>query len=311
MIRLTFTVDNINTVIQVYNRIQIQRSSTEFGTYEAIDSLGPIMLSGGVSTYIVDDSTGVSTDWYILRYYSTITNFFSEWSSPILYKVGNIFYNPLYPEEINYEAAQKLTINRIRRLIGDPIRLRREYGEDAMASVHMDSKTFELPVTGWPVSIIMGGTNFNSLSNPEVDDYKYLKFNDYIGDICEECVTYSGCASDIEKTIPMGIDIWYYTFRHSDRQIMDAYDNCPPPPPLTMATTNADVYMLQTAIDLLRQELWEDSVEDGASIKDDTTNYNPEPGLRIRKQLLDDLEKKLEKQVKILMLSGISGVLID
>ncbi len=180
-----------------------------------------------------------------------------------------------------------------------------------MASVHMDSKTFELPVTGWPVSIIMGGTNFNSLSNPEVDDYKYLKFNDYIGDICEECVTYSGCASDIEKTIPMGIDIWYYTFRHSDRQIMDAYDNCPPPPPLTMATTNADVYMLQTAIDLLRQELWEDSVEDGASIKDDTTNYNPEPGLRIRKQLLDDLEKKLEKQVKILMLSGISGVLID
>jgi len=33
--------------------------------------------------------------------------------------------------------------------------------------------------------------------------------------------------------------------------------------------------------------------------------------MKIRKQLLDDLEKKLEKQVKILMLSGITGVLVD
>jgi hypothetical protein len=311
MIRLTFTVDNINTVIQVYNQIQVQRSATETGTYETIVGVGPVILSGGTSSYTLDDATGISTDWYISRYYSTGTGYFSEWSSPVLGEAGDIFYNPLYPEEVSYGTAQQLTINRIRRLIGDPIRLRREYGGEAISSVHMDSKTFELPVTGWPASVIMGGTNFNSLNNPSVNDYRYLRFNDYIGDICEECVTYSGCAEDIEKTIPFGIDIWYYTFRHSDKQIMDAYDNCPPPPPLTTNTANAEAYMLQTAIDLLRQELWEDSVEDGAAIRDDVTNYNPEPGMKIRKQLLDDLEKKLDKLIKVVMMSGVTGVLID
>jgi len=311
MIRLTFTVDNINTVVQIYNQIQIQKSTSEDGTYSTIAGLGPVSLFGGTSTYTTDDATGISTDWYISRYYSTSTSYFSEWSAPVLGEAGDMFYNPLYPKEVSYGTAQQLVIDRIRRLIGDPIRIKREYGDEAMASVHLDSKTFELPVTGWPASVIMGGTNFNALNNPSVNDYKFLRFNDYIGDICEECVTYSGCSDSIEKTIPTGIDIWYYTFRHSDRQIMEAYDNCPPPPPLTTNTANSEAYMLQTAIDLLRQELWEDMVEDGASIRDDTTSYNPEPGLKLRKQLLDDLEKKLEKLVKILMLSGITGVLID
>ena len=311
MIRITFTVDNISTVIQVYDQIQVQRSSTENGTYDTIPALGPVILSGGASTYVIDDATGVSTDWYISRYYSTSSGYFSEWSPPVLGEMGDIFYNPLYPEEVSYGTAQKLTINRIRRLIGDPIRLRREYGEEAMSSVHMDSKTFELPVTGWPASIIMGGTNFNNLNNPSVNDYRYLRFSDYIGDICEECVTYSGCAEEIEKTIPFGIDIWYYTFRHSDRQIMDAYDSCYPPFPLDTTTATTEVYMLQTSIDLIRQELWEDMVEDGAAIKDDVTDYNPEPGLKLRKQLLDNLEKKLEKLIKLGMLSRVTGVLID
>lgn len=311
MIRLTFTVDNINTVIQVYNRIQVQRSSTEGGTYSTIGGLGPISLYGGTSTYTLDDATGVSTDWYISRYYSTSTGYYSEWSSPVLGETGDIFYNPLYPEEISYGTAQQLTINRIRRLIGDPIGLKRIFGEEALAYIHPDSKTVELPTTGWPASVIMDGINFNDLSNPSVNGYKYLRFNSIIGDICEDCVTYSGCGEELEKIIPYGVDIWYYTFRHSDRQIMEAYDNCPPPPPLNTNTANSEAYMLQTAIDLLRQELWEDMVEDGASIRDDTTSYNPEPGLKLRKQLLDDLEKKLEKLVKILMLSGITGVLVD
>jgi hypothetical protein len=311
MIRLTFTVDNINTVIQVYNRIQVQRSDTESGVYADVPGLGAVSLSGGVSTYILDDATGISTDWYISRYYATNTGYYSEWSSPVLGEAGDIFYNPLYPEEISYGTAQQLTINRIRRLIGDPIGLKRIYGEEALASIHPDSKTVELPTTGWPASVIMGGTNYNNLNNPSVNGYRYLRFNEYIGDICEECVTYSGCGENQEKIIQDGVDIWYYSFRNSDKQIMEAYDNCPPPFPLTTATATADAYMLQTAIDLIRQELLLDSIEDSAVIKDDTTNYNPEPGLKIRKLLLDDLEKKLEKSIKFGLLTRISGVLVD
>ena len=311
MIRLTFTVDNINTVIQVYNQIQVQRADTETGAFVTIAGLGPVVLSTGISTYTLDDSTGVSTNWYTSRYYSTITGFYSEWSSPVLGESGELFYNPLYPEEDSYGTAQQLVINRIRRLIGDPIRLKREYGEEAMALVHADSKTFELPETGWPVSVIMGGVSFNSINNPSVNGYKYLRFNEYIGDLCEEFVTYSGCSGDIEKVIPYGIDIWFYNFRHSNRQILEAYDSCPPPPPLTSVTANSEAYMLQTAIDLIRQELFEDAVEDGAHIADGSTDYNPEPGQKIRKLLLDDLQKKLDTLAKSLILTGISGILID
>jgi len=311
MIRLTFTVDNISTVILVYNQIQIQKATTESGPFSQEIGLGPIDLLSGTAIYSVNDVNGISTDWYVSRYYSTITGYASEWSSPVLGEVGDIFYNPLYPNEVSYGSSQKLVIDRVRRLIGDPIRLRREYGEEALSRLHLDSKTVELPETGWPVSIIMGGTTYNDVSNPSVNDYRYLRFNNYIGDICDECVTYSGCGGLLSKSIPSGVDIWYYTFRNSDRQIMDAYNNCPIPYPLTESTATAEVYMLQTAIDIIRGELWEDSVEDGASLRDEGTQYNPEPGIKIRKQILDDLQKKLDTLVKILMMSGISGILID
>lgn len=311
MIRLTFTVDNINTVIQVYNRIEVQRAVSENGTYTTVSGLGPVVLSGGVSTYVLDDATGISTDWYVSRYYSTNTGYSSEWSAPVLGESGVMFYNPLYPEEIDYGTSQKLVISRIRRLIGDPINLRRIYGEEAAALVHLDSKTIELSERGWPASVIMGGINFSSTNNPSVNDYKYLIFVDYIGDICEECVTYSGCGGDIEKVIPNGIDIWFYTFRNSDRQIMESYDACPPPFPLTIETATSEVYMLQTAIDILKGELWQDSTEDGAIVKDETTSYDPSKGQDIRKKLLDGLEARLDRLVKVVSLSSISGVLID
>ena len=69
--------------------------------------------------------------------------------------------------------------------------------------------------------------------------------------------------------------------------------------------------MVQTSIDLLRKELWEDATEDGAAIKDEGSSYDPEPGLKIRKQLLDDLTKRRADLVKVLQLTGIAGVLID
>jgi hypothetical protein len=46
-------------------------------------------------------------------------------------------------------------------------------------------------------------------------------------------------------------------------------------------------------------------------VGDDRTSYDPEPGLGIRKDLLDGLKKDLDELVKSLKMSGISGVLID
>jgi hypothetical protein len=69
--------------------------------------------------------------------------------------------------------------------------------------------------------------------------------------------------------------------------------------------------MIQTAIDLLRSELWEDATEDGATIKDEGTSYDPSEGLRIRKALLADLVKRRDDLVKALQLTGITGVRVD
>ncbi len=298
-IRLSFVVDDINTVILIYDQIRIQRSDTETGTFTTVSGLGPITLVGGQSLYTESDETGTATDWYRSQYYSTGTGSQSSWTDPVLGETGDLFYDPIYPVEVSYGTSQKLIINRIRRLAGDPLGLRREYGEEAASSVHSDNKTYQMDEKGWPVSIYMNNTSYNNSTNPTVDGYTYLRF--------QEDISLTTVISGVEY----GVDIYYYTFRHSDRQIMDAYDNQPPPPPLTTITANSEVYMLATAIELLEMELWEDATEDGAAIRDEGSNYNPEPGLNVKEKMLSALRKRLDAMIKALQMPYVGGVLID
>lgn len=296
MIRLTFEVENIVSVLQVYNQIQVQSSTAETGTFVTVSGTGfPIILVGGQESYVVDDQYGSSTTWYRSRYYSTVSPYqASSWSSPILGDAGLICYNPTYPEEVEYSAGDQLIINRIRRLCGDPIGLNREYNEKD--NIHEGGRIYELDEKGWPCSINIGDVTYNASSNPTINGYRYLKFS---GDI----TTISG--------VDLNTDIFYYTFRHSNREIMEAYDTCPPPQGLTTITANSESYMFQTAIELLSQELWEDSTEDGAAVKDDVSTYNPEGGQKIRNDLIDKLQKRLDNLVRILILGGVSGVRVD
>jgi len=334
MISLTITIDNLTSVTSIFDTIQIRKyigtditpeypvtdlvAFSDYTTMSGIDTISSradvsdVSLSSSYNQYYFTDPDGYASDWYISRYYDVRTDATSGWSDPVQGDPGDLYYNPQFPSEVSYGSADQLIIDRIRLWIGDPYSLRREYGEDALSSIHGDGKTYEMDETGWPAYINMGGLQFTSTDNPSVNGYRYLRFNDYIDDVCQECVTYSGtCGEDVIKEVTQGVDIWYYVFRNSDRQIMEAYDNCPPPSPLTSATATSEAYMLQTAIDLLRKEMIEDATEDGAAIKDEGTAYNPEAGLKIRKMLLDDLQNKLDKLIKSVMLSGISGVLLD
>jgi hypothetical protein len=333
MISLTITVDNITEVLRVFDTIQLRRwtgtgepdpgvtdliALTEYATISGTDTINgrenvsDVLMSADYYQYYYTDPEGYADNWYISRYYNTSDGATSGWSAPVQGDPGDLYYNPQFPREIEYGTADQLIIDRIRLWIGDPLGLRREYGEEALSSIHPDGKTYEMDETGWPAYINMGGMQFTETDNPSVNGYRFLRFQEYIDDVCTECVTYSGtCGEDVVKEVTHGVDIWYYTFRNSDRQIMAAYDSCPPPAPLTTTTATSEAYMLQTAIDLLRKELWEDSTEDGAAIKDEGSSYDPEPGLKIRKQLLDDLKKRLEDLKKAVMLAGITGVLID
>ena len=295
MIQLTFYVDNLDVVRQVYNQIQVQSSELESGPFTTIIGTGfPIDISVGVSPFTVSDTDGTATTWYRSRYYSTGTGEASSWSDPVLGDTGEICYSATYPVEVGYGTSEQLVIDRIRRLVGDPIGLKREFNEQA--NIHEDGKVYELEEKGYPCSININGTTYNTTSNPAVNNYRYLEFSNDI-------TTLSG--------VDLKVNIFYYIFRHSDREIMEAYNFCPPPQGLTTVTANSEAYMLQTSIDLLMQELWEDCTENGAVIKDEGSLYNPEGGQKIRSELIDKLQKRLGGLVKTLILGGISGVLID
>jgi len=303
MIKLSFVVDNISTVLLVYNQIRIQSGPAESGPFTTTSGLGPINLMSGQSDYSVIDVNGTASTWYISQYYSTSTSSESSWSDPVLGDTGDLFYNPLYPDEVVYGTAQKLVIDRIRLLVGDPINLNREYGEEAASSIHSDGKTYEFDETGWPVSIFMNGQSYNNTTNPTVNGYRYLIFDEFID------VTSVVCSGT--RTVEYGVDIYYYTFRWSDRQIYEAYNTCPAPPGLTTLTANAESYMLYTALTLLGSENLHDAIEDGVDVSDEGSRYSPQPGFDFRKALIDDLNKKLDAVVKSLILGGVTGIRLD
>lgn len=304
MINLSFSVSDINTVMVVYNQIEVARSQIELPAdltnYTVVSGSGfPINLQYGTTQYQVTDLDGAANSWYISRYINTSTNAYSGWSDPVLGEAGDLFYNPLFPPEIAYGSADQLVIDRIRRLIGDPVGLRREYGDEAASSIHFDNKTYELDEKGYPVSVTMGGVQMNDNTNPTINGYRFLRFDQDIS------------VTVISGSIEYGVDIWYYAFRFSDREIMEAYDNCPPPIGLSEITATPEAYMLQTAIDLLTQNITEDIFEDGAKIADEGSTYDPSPGIGAMQAMLKNLQKRLDDLVRRLTMGGIAGYRID
>ena len=307
MIHLSFSVENVSSVIRVYNQIEVQSSSSETGPFTTVTGIGfPIWLSASASTYTADDSIGDGDTWYQSRYSCSnaggdstcrtngCAGETSSWSDPILGSAGEICFDPTYPVEVGYGTSEQLVIDRIRNFLGDFVDLKREYNEQD--NIHEDGKVYELETKGWPCSININGTTYNTTSNPAVNNYCYLEFSDDI-------TTLSG--------VDLKIDVFYYMFRFSDREIIKAYNTAYPPYPLTTANATSEVYMLQTSLTLLNGELIRDSIESGATITDEDSRWSPDPGLGIREAVIDKLQKRLDNLVKGLSLTNITGVLLD
>ena len=313
---LYFYVPNINQIIGIYNKIEVIRYTGS--SYHPATPVGevntlvdwvvvtgvypynaPINLASNTTEYFIYDDQYGDSDWYASRYVNSTdpTTINSGWSSPVLSTTQGVYYNPIYPQEISLSSEDRVVVERIRTLIGDPIDLKRDSGLEGLGSIHVDGYVYEMSEKGWPASIKVCGVQHNNTTDPIVNGYKYLKFRDPIDiDSCEH--------------LPV-VDIWYYTFRHSNKEIISTYDITPPPFGLTEVTATSDTYLLAAAIDLIRSELLLDATESGAKITDDLTTYDPSPGLEARRKILEDLEDQLDKVVTSLKMSGITGVRID
>ena len=317
MITITVTVDNITDVLQVFSRVQIRRYSgtgtppatVDVADYEEIlgidqisdrTDVSDVLLLSSYTQYYYVDPDGTTDNWYISRYINEAQDSASGWSDPIQGELGSFFYNPVYPPEVNYGTSDQRIIDKIRLHTGDPIELNRQFGQEAEAAIHSDGSVFEFDEYGWPASINMYGTQYNNITDPSVNGYRYLRFKSAID---TTITTVSG--------IEYAVDVWYYTFRNSDRQIMETYDTCFPPTPLSETSCTPEIYMMQTAYDILSGETWEAITEDGAIIDDDRDSYNPTPGLNQREKMLSKLRKRLDEAIKSVRLLGIGGVRID
>jgi len=297
MIKLNIQVSDINTIISMYNQIRIYTSSSESGTYV---HLAYVPLVAGVSNYTYTHVQGTTDTWYRSSYFNSVTSVESALSNAAKGSSPSLYPDATYPEECDFDADQEIIIRKIRRLIGDLKDLKRLYECDGefCSSIHSDGHTIDMGERGWPVSVSINSVEYTSLSDPVVHGYQYL--------------TFSG--SLISGTQNPCIDVWFYTFTFSDREIYDAYSDAMIPPLVTSSCVTDDHLILQAAIDLLESMTADDLINDGATIRDDQTLYDPSPGLRGRNDLLNRLRKQLDALVKECIRSsihGATGYLID
>jgi hypothetical protein len=85
LIKLKIEVEELDNVLQSFNRIQVHRSTTIDGTYAEITTAAdrPV-LTAGVSNYEYDDANGEITYWYKVRYFNSSSLAVSNLSEPRL-----------------------------------------------------------------------------------------------------------------------------------------------------------------------------------------------------------------------------------
>lgn len=292
MIRLTITVENINDVMALYTHIRLYTSGTELGTYT---HLAYVLLVANQSTYTYNHLTGTTDTWYRSSFWSSSTE--SSLSSPVQGSMAELYHTPTYPPEFRFTASELETIRNIRRYIGDFKGLRRLYIDEndgtSCSFIHEDRRTIELEEKGWPLYISLNDVEKTTMADPVVQGYEHLVL--------------SGTLTGTDNMI----DIWYSTFKFSNREIYQAYGDAMMPAGLTALTVTNDHLVLQASIDLLENMTSEDMIEDGAMIRDDQTIYNPSPGLEERDKTIKRLKAMLDGLVKQYMMGGITGVLLD
>jgi hypothetical protein len=294
MIKLTIIVTNVDVYIgMAFTHVRIYISTTETGTYVHLVDLP---LVAGQTEYSYTHSAGTADTWYKSSIYDSINDEECCFSDPVKGVSPALFHYATYGVECEFSATDDIIIRKIRRLIGDFVDLDRLYidGTDEYtlsSALQPDGYTVDIGQKGWPVYISVNDIEKTSLNDPIVQGYQYL--------------TFSGTIGSTDK-----INVWFYTFKFSDREVYEAYSDSQMPAMINSSTINQDMLILQSAIDLL-ENMWNQDIENGAVVRDDQSVYDPSIMLRTRADVINGLKKQLDNLVRQYIMTGVTGILID
>lgn len=302
---ITIYVEDITSVIAVFNKVRIYRSTT--GTEAGRALYDTFNLVEGTSVYDWLDTSGAASYVAWFTYYNSYTFVESGYSDPIQYGSGESDYVPgfsfstrTYPEEYSLSYDEKLSVDLIRTYIGDGKGVKRDYVSSSSPclyeNVSADGYTYKLSSPpGWPLKVSINNSDFTTLTEPVVNGYEFL--------------TFSGT---LIPTTSGSLDVWYENFRHSDREVFWVYQNALAPPYVSTSSFTEDMKCLCAAIMLLQQELGKLMGESSGSFNlQGELSFNPEPVLREKRELLAKLKSDLKALVDESVSTSITGVLID
>lgn len=197
-----------------------------------------------------------------------------------------------YEQEILLPGDNALIVDKIRILAGDKKQTIHDYISTCKSRLSDDGRTIEMSNKGWPKSIYWNGVEETNSSGVAVDGYRYL--------------TFSGAIAETDT-----IDMYYYSFRNSDTEIYNAYNNAMIPPGLTSSNVTVDHMTIQAAIDLLEAESWKFYSSEGVRIKEGDSSFDPAPGFVAREKAIGRLYQRLGDLINQYYMSNIEGVLVD
>lgn len=305
MIILTIYISDPAAVIAAgYNCVKVYRSDYENGYFSEITNVSTRPSISVSSKYInYEDNTyyGTASAWYKTSYYNSVSAAESSLSTATRgIAVEQTALVSTYPAEQNLTSTDRFNIERIRYYIGDEKKTNRDYISSSCLvgyeNVSADGTTYKLEnQKGWPLKVIKDSIEYTSSSNPAVVDYSFL--------------TFSGTTI---STTSGTLDVWYESFRHSDREILGIYITTPEPAYMTASTTTSEMYHIAAAITILEMELRQLMGETSGSFTlQGELSYNPEPLLRQKKEDLAELKKKLKELTDEMSAVTLTGVRID
>jgi hypothetical protein len=288
-----------------YTHIRVYRSADEDSGFTEITTTSTLVeLVAGTSTYNFIDSGGTGEHWYRTTFVD-VNGVVAESSASASF-LGDYLdtnFSPInYPAEATFTSREMYVVARLRNLVGDPRELSRDYisADTTYSNVSTDKKSVALSnPRGWPLRVVLDGTDYTSSEEPRVNDYQF--------------VTFSGIEI---STVSGTLDIWYYHFRNSDSELLNVFNGLTVPPELTADQVTFELSLVTAAVEVLEKEfrLFTATSSTQVDIYQEIS-INPRAGVDARLEDLEALRKRKKDLIDEILSEAASddiyGVLIE